>query len=174
MNTKNENYEGMAIQFAVATKKKSLNDLQAMLVTNGKYDIQNDHLETETVGRREFLLWYMQKLETTEIIDIKFDHCKGCFFGNRTLLFNHGTFPRIIKNNTERSKAGLMLYPDGNKIQGVKFCFGFMKEENKYVFENSLEEIQKMEQEFLKPENLKVRHKPLVPIFTFPKLTKEG
>ena len=55
--------------------------------------------------------------------------------GNLYLYLTNGKFPRDIKHNSERSKTGLMLNTNEGKINEIKFCFAFLKTENKYQIE---------------------------------------
>ncbi len=55
--------------------------------------------------------------------------------GNKVVLFNGGKFPRVIKDVSERSKTGLMLEIEDDKIIGINFCYVFAKTENLYQFE---------------------------------------
>jgi len=59
-------------------------------------------------------------------------------------LFNGGKFPRETKKESERSKMGLMLNVQEDKIMEIKFCFVFLKTENKYLFECIAEKIKSL------------------------------
>jgi hypothetical protein len=45
---------------------------------------------------------------------------------------------------SEHSKAGIMIDADDNKITTLKFCFIFLKTENKYEFECVADKIREL------------------------------
>lgn len=69
--------------------------------------------------------------------------------GNSVVIFNDGKFPRTIKDSSERSKTGIMIDVKDYKIITLKFCFLFLKTENKYKYECTLDEINKLEKQGL-------------------------
>lgn len=130
-----------SIEFAFASKSKDLTHLESLLSENGTFDIQTVDLETQDVGKHEFIKWYGMKLQETEITSIAYDRCLHCFIGNRVVLFNDGQFPRTIKDCSERSKTGIMLDIQNGLISTLKFCYLFAKAENPYVIECQLAKI---------------------------------
>jgi hypothetical protein len=75
------------------------------------------------------------KLNQTAINEIFYDKCNKCLVGNPVILFNGGSFPKTIKDSSERSNTRLMLEIKEDKITNIKFCFVFAETENKYIFE---------------------------------------
>ncbi len=125
-------------EFALATQRKDIKSIRSLLNSKGSFQIQDEKLETIEVNKKEFLKWYGAKLESTTITNIAYDQCLLCAIGNTVILFNNGKFLRIIKEDSdlsEQSKVGLMLEIKDEKISHIKFCFTFLKTENKAVFE---------------------------------------
>ena len=79
------------------------------------------------------------------LLKIDYDNCIHCSIGNPVVLFNNGLFPRDIKDVSERSKTGLMLRIEHNKIIEIKFCYAFAVTENKYVFDCKMAKIKEYE-----------------------------
>lgn len=131
----------IASEFALASKTKDVDHLQSLLSDMGTFDIQTEELDTQEVGKQEFIKWYGQKLEETQINNIEYDQCLHCFIGNRVVLFNGGQFPRKVKDDSERSKTGIMLDIKDGLISTVKFCYLFVVADNKYVFECRIDKI---------------------------------
>ena len=92
-------------------------------------------IETIFVNRQEFMRWYESKLDNAVITDIDYDQCLHCMIGNKVILFNRGKFPILFKDDSERSKTGLMLEFKDGKIAGINFCRVFLNTTNKAVFE---------------------------------------
>ena len=128
-------------EFALASKAKNVDHLQSLLSDSGTFDIQNEELITKEVSKQEFIQWYGQMLEETQITSIEYDQCLHCFIGNAVVLFNAGMFPRKIKDSSERSKTGIMLDIKDGLISTLKFCYLFVVAENKHVFECRMEKI---------------------------------
>ena len=127
--------------FAVSTKNNSITDIEYLLCDEGYYEIQLENLETFETNKTEFLQWFSNKLNTTIITDVEFDQCIHCAVGNNVLLFNKGLFPRTVKDASERSKTGLMIGVTDGVITQIKFCYVFMKTDNKYAFECQIDDI---------------------------------
>jgi hypothetical protein len=64
-----------------------------------------------------------------------------CQIGASVVLFNDGTFPRKIKDSSERVKSGFKVDVKEDKIDNLKFCFVFLKTENKYKFQCEIDEM---------------------------------
>ncbi len=122
-------------EFAESSKSNNILLLKSLLSDNGIFEIQDTNLDIIEVGKTDFLDWYKDKLNETVINEIFYDQCLHCAIGNPVILFNNGTFPRKIKDDSERSKTGLMIEVKEDKITYIKFCFVFAETENKYVFE---------------------------------------
>lgn len=133
--------EDIVIKFAEATKRKDLDNLKNLLSDDGEFQIQNSKFESVNVGKEEFLTWFKVKLEETEIEEIKYDQCINCSFGKPVIILNGGEFPRRIKDVTEPSKTGYMVETRDGKISILKFCFVFLKTENKCQLECNTEKI---------------------------------
>ncbi len=130
-------------EFAVATQNKDIKSLENLLDQDGEFEIENeiDFSVRLIVAKQIFLEWYETKLESTEITEIDHDQCIHCSIGNPVVLFNLGKFPREEKDSSTRSKTGLMLNIKDTKITEIKFCFVFLKTENKCGFEVDGERI---------------------------------
>lgn len=137
----------IAIEFANATKRNDIELLNSLLHDNGEFEIQNKENEIIAANKSEFLNWYKTKLDTTPITKITYDQCLFCSIGNRVVIFNDGKFPRTIKDFSERSQAGIMIDADDNKITTLKFCFIFLKTENKYEFECVADQIKELQKQ---------------------------
>ena len=133
--------QNIAVEFALASKSKDLHHLESLLSEDGTFDIQLGDLETQEVGKHEFMKWYEMKLQETEITSIAYDQCLFCHIGNRVVLFNDGQFPRSIKDCSERSKTGIMLDVKYGLITTLKFCYLFANADNPYVIECQLAKI---------------------------------
>ena len=122
-------------EFSNYTLNNEIENIKKLLDINGEFEIQDEKKNSIEVKKDVFIDWYQKKLEATTVTSVKFDQCIGCSFGKSILIFNKGKFPRDIKHNSERSKTGLMLNTSGGKINEIKFCFAFLKTENKYQIE---------------------------------------
>ena len=125
----------ISIEFANAVKLKDLNLIENLLSETGTFSVQDTELETQEANKAQFIKWFRQKLKRVVIYKVDFDQCLYCMIGNKVVLFNDGKFPRTIQHNYERSKTGLMLEMDADKISSISFCFVFAKTENLYQFE---------------------------------------
>ena len=133
----------VAAEFAISTQNKDVKFLKHLLHEDGTFETENekDPLDRPQVNRQKFLTWYKRKLENTTITDIDYDQCLHCSIGNPVVLFNLGKFPREEKDYSARSKTGLMLNIKDNKIKEIKFCFVFLKADNKCGFEVDGEKV---------------------------------
>lgn len=139
MNTTKIKTQNIAVEFAKATKQKNIELLYSLLDEEGEFEIQDVKNETVEANKSVFLKWYKTKLEATNITEIVYDQCMFCQIGNSVVIFNNGEFPRLIKDSSERVKTGIMIDAKNGKITTLKFCFSFIKTENKYKFEINLE-----------------------------------
>ena len=121
--------------FAENSKAKNYQGIENLLSDIGIFEIQDKSLDIIEVGKHDFLKWYKDKLNSTAINEVFYDQCLHCSIGNPVILFNGGNFPKTIKDDSERSKTGLMIEVKEDKIAYIKFCFVFAETENKYVFE---------------------------------------
>lgn len=122
--------------------KEDLNGIESLLKGDGCFDIQDADLETKEVDKYHFITWLKDKIKSTSIVSIDIDKCLHCKIGNTVLLINNGTFPREIKDSSERSKTGLMIESTDGLISRLKFCYVFAKTDNEYVFEKNFRESQ--------------------------------
>ncbi len=121
--------------FSEAIIGNDIGSIYNLLHENGRFDTQDNDLETVEVNKIQFIDWFSSKLSESKVISVHFDQCLHCKVGNDVLLLNKGKFPRNIKDISERSKTGLMLdYKDGI-IATIKFCYVFAETENKFMFE---------------------------------------
>jgi len=130
-------------EFALATQNKDIKVLKNLLYQGGEFEIENesDFSVRLIVTKQKFLKWYKTKLENIDITEINYDQCLHCSIGNPVVLFNQGKFPREEKDSSARSKTGLMLNIKDTKITEIRFCFVFLKTENKCGFEVDGEKI---------------------------------
>jgi hypothetical protein len=145
METTEIKTKDIAVEFALASKNNDIELLKTLLSKDGTFHIQNQVLNTIEVGREEFLRWYKEKLDTTNIESIEYDQCLFCLLGNPVVLFNNGRFPRQVKDCGERTKTGLALKIRDNKIAEMAFCYSLLKIENKPIFEGTFKRIAKYE-----------------------------
>ena len=122
-------------EFSDYTLNSEIENIRQLLDIDGEFEIQDEKKDSIEVKRDAFIDWFSKKLKTTKITSVEYDQCIGCSFGKSIVIFNQGKFPREIKHNSERSKTGLMLNTNEGKINEIKFCFAFLKTENKYQIE---------------------------------------
>jgi hypothetical protein len=135
MLTKEVKTINIAKEFAEATKQKEFIKIEELIHSNGKFEIQTSRNNTIEVDKDRFLKWYKARLKKTVISEVIFDQCLHCHIGSTVVIFNNGQFPRTIKDNSERSKTGLLIETEEGKISYLKYCFVFLKTENKYAYE---------------------------------------
>ena len=121
--------------FVSATLSADIKAIEFLLADDGVFEIEDTNLELVDTSKKEFLHWYNHKLIKTPILEVTYDQCIGCSFGNQVVIFNNGTFPRVPQEFTDKTKAGLMLEILEGKISKMQFCFSFLKTENKAVHE---------------------------------------
>lgn len=122
---------------------KDINQLKSLLSEDGLFEIQSTRLNTLEVDKKRFVSWIKKRLKEESELTVTFDQCLHCSIGAEVLLINDGTFPRQIKDSSERSKAGLMLESKDGLINKIRFCYVMVKTDNKYVFEVEIERIKK-------------------------------
>ena len=122
-------------QFSESIREPDFIEMASLLADNGKFDIQDKKLETIEVGKDEFVEWIWVQRSFSSIRSIDYDQCMHCQIGAPVVLFNDGFFLRKVKDSSERSKTGLMLEIKDGLIHAIKFCFVFVKTENKCMFE---------------------------------------
>ena len=127
--------------FAEASKRADITLIESILDDQGVYEIQLDTLDTLEVGKSEFMKWYKDKLENVLITEIAYDHCLYCSLGKSVVLFNGGLFPRIPKDISERTKAGIMVNTEEDRIIETKFCLTFAKTDNDYICKSELKRM---------------------------------
>jgi hypothetical protein len=121
--------------FSKAIINKEIKVIEPLLSDLGEFEIQSPKLNTLEVNKKRFVSWFTKKIITSENLTITFDQCMHCSIGGTVLLINEGQFPLIIKDSSERSKTGLMLRVEDDKIVQIKFCYVFVKTTNNYQFE---------------------------------------
>ena len=121
--------------FSEALINKEVKVIESLLSDLGEFEIQSPKLNTLQVNKKRFVSWFTKKIIASENLTITFDQCMHCSIGGTVLLINEGHFPRIIKDSSERSKTGLMLRVEDDKIVQIKFCYVFVKTTNNYQFE---------------------------------------
>ena len=127
--------ESIIKEFSDYTLNNEIENIRQLLDINGEFEIQDEKKDSIEVKKDAFIDWYQKKLEATTVTSVDLDQCIGCSFGKSIIILNQGKFPREIKHNSERSKTGLMLNTNEGKINEIKFCFAFLKTENKYQIE---------------------------------------
>lgn len=137
--------QDVTILFSEALIKKDIKAITALLSEDGEYEIQTPRLNTLEVTKKRFVSWIKKRLKDAPKLTVTFDQCLHCAIGGTVLLINEGTFPRQIKDSSERSKSGLMIKTENGLISQVKFCFVFVKTENKYAFEIEIDRIKELE-----------------------------
>lgn len=127
--------------FSEYVSENKIQLLSSLLASDGVFETQLPDLETTQSNKETFLNWLSVKLKEIRITDVFFDQCIYCAIGSPVVIFNDGQFPRVIKDASERSKTGLMLEVTEGKITYIKFCYLFVKTENKYKFQCKKETI---------------------------------
>ena len=144
MDTSTIKIADIAIEFARASKLNDIELIRGLLHDKGEFEIQDKDNEIIDANKNEFVKWYKTKLDKTPITSIDYDQCLHCHIGNSVVIFNDGNFPRKIKDCSERSKTGLMVDAKDNKIITLKFCFVFLKTENKYDYECTNDKVNEL------------------------------
>ena len=138
INKKNTNTKDIIAILKKAFLENRLEVLEDLLDENGSFDVQDQHLDCDTVNKSEFIKWIGEKATSQKIESVELDQCLFCEIGNPVLIINNGKFPRKVKESSERSKTGLMINEKNDKIKEIKFCYVFAKTENLYQFECDL------------------------------------
>jgi hypothetical protein len=126
----------IAIEFAANVKNQDFISLKSILEKSGEFEAEpTPNGESEIYSRDAYLEWLQSKCQSTQIRKIDYDQCLFCQIGNPVVLFNDGRFPKKMTEDANRSKAGLMLDIKRNKIASIKFCYTFLKTENKFLYE---------------------------------------
>lgn len=134
-------------RFSKGVLKKDLESIIEILADDGEFEIQSPRLNTLSVNKRRFVSWFKKRLKEANEINISYDQCLHCSIGRKVLLINEGTFPRQIKDSSERSKTGLMLMVEEDRIFQIKFCYVFVKTENKFAFERKIDKVKHLEEQ---------------------------
>ncbi len=121
--------------FADAVIKKDLISIGSLLHPDGRFEIVHEDLIIPDTDKDTFMEWFADKLKGSNIQSVVFDTCILCLTGNPVLIFNDGQFPWKVTNFAARSKSGLALELRDDKFSMIKFCYVFLKNENKYNFE---------------------------------------
>jgi len=127
--------ETLIKQFIDASKNANTKLFDEILDEYGSFEIEDEKFKIIDASKKDFLIWYTAKIKEITITDIIYDQCIGCCFGKNIVIFNHGTFPRLPQEFTDKTKAGLMLDSRNGKIHKIQFCFSFLKTENRAVCE---------------------------------------
>ena len=122
-------------KFAKAIVNMDFQLLSEILHNDGEFNIQDEEFETKDVNKKGFIKWITTKRNEINQLEYYFDQCLHCKIGNPVVIFNNGSFPREIKDSSEKSKTGLMLNVRDNKIDTVQFCYTLLNTENKCMFE---------------------------------------
>jgi hypothetical protein len=137
--------ENIITLFSDALLKKDINGIKDLLNEEGEFEIQSPKFKTLQVNKKRFVAWLNSRLKQTESLTVAFDQCLHCSLGRTVLLVNDGTFPRQIRDSSERSKTGLMLKVKEGQISQIKFCFVFVKTENRYIYELKTDKVRHYE-----------------------------
>ncbi len=125
--------------FVEATQSGDIGAITQLLDDLGEFEYQDDECETHTGNKQEFITWYSQRLKTTSIISVDYDQCLHCVIGGSVVLFNEGAFPRMPLEFFERGKSGLRISSKDGLINGIYFCFLFLKNDNDSTARDSYE-----------------------------------
>jgi hypothetical protein len=110
-------------------------DLYDLLAPDGEFNAQDAECNNTEVNRDEFIAWIKSRLAEESVTAYYYDQCTFCSIGSPVVLFNDGSFPRQIQDDSESMKTGLMLDIEGDKIKEIAFCYRFLNTENKHCFE---------------------------------------
>lgn len=138
-------------QFAKAVAYRNREDLANLLAEDGEFCARRNDMEFEeykkthpdeeeasyAVNKEDFLVFIDKcwgQMEGKEI-SFSFDQCLSCMIGNPIVLFNGGHFPVRYRLFYESDRTGMMLEIEDQKINGLTFCYRFLKNENPMVDE---------------------------------------
>jgi len=128
-----EKIEAVFAEAIVTGDRVTLEDL---LVDGDEYNIENDLQETVDTDKPGFINWIMNKRIAQENVEYYFDACINCLFGAPVVIFNNGFFPiSASKKASRKERGGLMLDIENGNITAIRFCFTFLKTENRNNFE---------------------------------------
>ncbi|MCG9909761.1 MAG: hypothetical protein MH137_00540 [Flavobacteriales bacterium] len=122
----------MAQQFAEACVMKNMPQIQNMLCDQGVYEIQNEELEIEEVGKEAFMEWFFPIMIQQLYLPFYLDQCNGCMKGKPVIIFLDGKFPRSRWKLGDMHKSGLMIEEKDNKIVKIMFCYSFCETTNSW------------------------------------------
>jgi len=125
--------------FVEASQSGDITAITQLLDDLGEFEYQDEDCETHTGNKKEFVTWYSQRLTTTSITSVDYDQCLHCVIGGSVVLFNEGTFPRMPLGFFERGKSGLRISSKDGLINGIYFCFVFLKNDNDSLARDSYE-----------------------------------
>ena len=127
-------------KFAKALARYRVADIEPLLAEGeyNYYDIDGEEVEE---GNREGYIDYLKRVcepmrfTAADPATIEFDQCSFCRLGNPVVLLNGGTFPYNSEKFYQRKMAGMMLEFEDDKINGVTYCWTFVKSENPSLHE---------------------------------------
>lgn len=142
MLTKTEVVKKDLVQlFAEATKNGNIDLIESLLAANGKFEIQNLRSAPIATNNKEFIRWYKERLENASIKEITYDHCLYCSMGKRLVIFNKGLFPYKVESIGNRTKSGLMIDTENDKIIEIKFCHTFAQTHNDFMSKEAIQTL---------------------------------
>jgi hypothetical protein len=144
MNRKKADNSELIEKFIEAARAGDIMTIDELLEDDGKFEIEDSTFELVDGTKFQFLRWFNKKLEATKIVEVSYDQCIGCEFGQQVVIFNNGTFPRIPQDTQEKTKAGIVFITNETKINEIKICFSFLKTENPCVWDIISPEIVKL------------------------------
>lgn len=119
-------------EFADALKIKDFLTIEKLLSDNGTFQISMPNAERISVSKSDYTIYLLKLVEDAKIDSFTYDQCLYCNAGARVILFNEGRFPfNDLKNQDKREKTGFMLAVTDGRINEIKYCYSFLKNDNR-------------------------------------------
>jgi len=129
-------------RFAEAVKSNDLSSIESTLNDSGTFEIRHPEKEKISVNKRDYIMYLAELLNKEPVTEFTYDRCLYCSAGHRVILFNGGRFPfNKLTNHDRREKTGFRLESIDGKINDIKFCFSFIKHDNRAQFEVTADRI---------------------------------
>lgn|GEM_PF-3475890 len=80
-------------------------DLYDLLAPDGEFNAQDAERNNTEVNRDGFISWIKSRLAEESVTAYYYDQCTFCSIGSPVVLFNDGSFPRQIQDDSESIKT---------------------------------------------------------------------
>lgn len=131
-------YPTIEEQFINHLSHGNFTEVEAMLDDNGKFEIQDEQLESVNVNKKPFLEWWQVKWNERGWADvpepemeIDVDTCADCDKGCKVFFLDYGNFPyEAGKSGGDYVLHALLLKELNGRITSVKACSKFENKHN--------------------------------------------